>query len=72
MDNKKGGIMRKFKPGDIVILNSGGPDMTVIRFDWRRGYYCRWDSKNGVRKEHFHEATIKLINQPTVGKRGGK
>ena len=51
----------KFKPGDIVRLKSGGPDMTVERVhDTREGasYFCSWFA--GAKDNHkgFQEAAL--------------
>ena len=47
-----------FKPGDIVILKSGGPFMTVISTDNGK-VKCTWfDEKNTNYEKEFDEACI--------------
>jgi uncharacterized protein YodC (DUF2158 family) len=55
--SKRGAIMRKFKVGDVVQLNSGGPRMTVtqeLTGKDRITYYCAW----------FHENENKISTFP--------
>ena len=44
---------QKFKPGDIVRLKSGGPKMTVIKYDPAQGadLTCQWFEKDSQFKE---------------------
>lgn len=55
----------KFKPGDLVVLKSGGPVMTVgslstdIADQFGGSYYCSWFA--GAKDNHrsFPEAALK-------------
>lgn len=38
---------KDFKIGDVVMLNSGGPWMTVVAFEGATLYRCSWASDNG-------------------------
>lgn len=40
--------MKKFKKGEIVILNSGGPKMTVESYKEYSGFEETWESPNEV------------------------
>lgn len=54
--------MSKFKAGDVVVLNSGGPQMTVESYSTNdpQKLTCTWFDKNNERKsEHFQEAALK-------------
>ena len=52
----------KYKVGDVVLLNSGGPPMTVIDYQvtdvnkWL--YICMWTSDKGLDRGQFPEACI--------------
>jgi uncharacterized protein YodC (DUF2158 family) len=48
----------KFAPGDIVVLKSGGPKMTIDSECSNGGYWTVWFA--GVKREraHFHEEAI--------------
>lgn len=52
----------KFQVGDVVILNSGGPRMTVsVVEDTSKGFMltCQWLDDDGALANHrFHEATV--------------
>lgn len=62
----------KFSPGDIVILKSGGPDMTILSIDdvSESGtvyYACAWFA--GKKKEHgrFPEASLREAGPAAKG-----
>ncbi len=56
---------RLFKKGDVVILRSGGPKMTVDSYAWHGNYesndqvICYWFDKNDRRDGKFHHDTLK-------------
>ena len=51
--------------GDVVQLNSGGPEMTVVARDGRRGARCAWVGENGqLRYDSFPDACLKLSGRP--------
>jgi uncharacterized protein YodC (DUF2158 family) len=37
----------EFKIGDVVVLNSGGPDMSIVSFEEGTKLLCSWVSDNG-------------------------
>lgn len=48
--------MENFKVGDVVILKSGGPDMTVLSVD---GVECQWKDVDGTVNTHtFHDVML--------------
>lgn len=48
-------VERRFKVGDVVMLNSGGPGMTISTVDYPGGWcYCKWFSVGGhVQADYF-------------------
>lgn len=50
--------MEEFKVGDVVYLNSGGPDMTIYQID-SQYYYTIWFHDNEIRKDGFLKAIVK-------------
>lgn len=53
----------KFKTGDIVVLKSGGPEMTVRDKASNGGYYCQWFAGKKLESGHFPEDSLQ--NVPT-------
>jgi uncharacterized protein YodC (DUF2158 family) len=54
-------MSERFETGAIVIMNSGGPWMTVVIASdpW---ITCHWFDKSGnVQTGHFHKATIRHV-----------
>lgn len=59
------------KKGDIVTLQSGGPEMTVhdIPYDFLKSQLrndqvvCRWFENETLRSEIFHPKTLILIRE---------
>ncbi len=49
----------EIKPGDVVELKSGGPEMTVAFADGRQ-LYCRWFAGADVKGERFYAQELKL------------
>lgn len=51
--------------GDIVMLKSGGPPMTVTNArasNFPNHCYCKWfDSKDDLRGDRFNIATLKIV-----------
>lgn len=56
--------MSQFEAGDIVVLKSGGPDMTVIGKLPRGGYTCRWFISDELKKEEFSENELEKKAPP--------
>lgn len=55
----------KFKEGDLVVLNSGGPTMTVSHYDYGE-VYCKWFDKQHLEHiSNFTEGSIKIY-EPVV------
>ena len=59
----------KFKPGAVVRLKSGGPNMTVVKFGsfsmgTKEGYLCKWfGPKNTLPDEVFSEAEWESVEE---------
>ncbi|WP_198078796.1 YodC family protein [Acinetobacter calcoaceticus] len=63
----------KFQIGDIVKLNSGGPDMTILkrkRFSPMKGpsyftgvYECQWFAGKKLDSGEFQEASLLLVKK---------
>jgi uncharacterized protein YodC (DUF2158 family) len=55
--------MNEFKIKDVVILNSGGPDMTIVEIsrDDDDYVFCEWfNTNNEKQRSMFHYLTITL------------
>lgn len=53
----------QFKPGDLVRLKSGGPIMTVRRFNTRENWICDWfDSKGEHQMKEFRGDQLENVN----------
>lgn len=56
---------RKFKTGDLVVLKSGGPAMTVDGYAWRGNYEsydtitCHWFDGNTKMTSEFNQESVK-------------
>lgn len=55
----------KFKVGDVVELNSGGPPMTVSDIKVSSGVTCMWINNNKVESAIFTLAMLKPYKQPS-------
>ena len=46
---------QEFKNGDLVLLKSGGPLMTIASYDGKRNFYCQWftEDEDKVRDGYF-------------------
>lgn len=57
-----------FKIGDIIVLKSGGPSMTIEKFPWnptKNEYYsdrveCVWFDKDTLKRDTFNTPTLEL------------
>ena len=59
---------QKFKTGDIVILRSGGPSMTVKEYPDPDSpeVICQWFKKDGdLMEKGFHQDTLELDEDPS-------
>jgi uncharacterized protein YodC (DUF2158 family) len=52
------------KPGDVVVLNSGGPKMTISSID-SAGAFCIWFSGDKRDQQVFPLETLKAYKPPT-------
>ncbi|NMH66931.1 YodC family protein [Shewanella salipaludis] len=52
-----------FKVGDVVVLKSGGPRMTVVEID-ELDCFCQWfDDKNNLASGGFSASSIEIPNE---------
>lgn len=62
--------MSEFKKGDVVVLKSGGPHMTIRDIgDYgqiKNGAYCIWFEKTKKYEDVFDLDTI-MLYKPTLG-----
>jgi uncharacterized protein YodC (DUF2158 family) len=59
--------MSKFKVGDVVILRSGGPAMTVTKVT-SDAIVCEWfDNKQSAQIKHFVPDAIDIYTTPSLG-----
>lgn len=58
---------QKFKTGDRVILNSGGPVMTVVKYEPENGedVICQWFYSNKLEEKAFNQNVIELYITPS-------
>lgn len=61
-------MANKFNAGDIVVLKSGGPDMTVERVNENFGgepttYTCSWFAGAKDNRKVFTEAALKAAEE---------
>ena len=47
--------------GDRVVLNSGGPVMMVVDFEWGR-FICAYKIKDEVREANFRSAMLTRVD----------
>jgi uncharacterized protein YodC (DUF2158 family) len=64
--------MAKFKTGDVVKLNSGGPAMTVDGYQTEGGaetskVLCTWFAGEKVERTLFSEELLKPVSQTPPG-----
>ncbi len=58
---------KMFKAGDVVILKSGGPNMTVVSISEDGSIvYCTWMSDDDVYEGDFIPATIEHTETLTI------
>lgn len=63
----------EFKDGDIVVLKSGGPNMTVeVASTYMTGHvFCSWfDAKGQVHEKQFQPEALKLAEPAKFGLAG--
>lgn len=57
--------MSEFEPGDVVVLKSGGPRMTVAKTTSREHIICTWfDEKKILQNSDFVSKTLKKYEKP--------
>jgi len=52
--------VQKFKTGERVVLISGGPAMTVVKYDPATGeeVVCQWFHNNKLEEKAFHQDVL--------------
>ena len=60
---------QKFKPGDVVTLKSGGPDMTVKCYEPQDStdVVCTWFAGNQLIEKAFPQALLELDEGTEIG-----
>ena len=62
--------MEKFKIGDVVVLNSGGPPMTISNVVDSEKVECVWfEEKKILKNQRFKIALLKFYKPPRRGVR---
>jgi uncharacterized protein YodC (DUF2158 family) len=56
----------QFKEGDIVMLKSGGPKMTVSSTG-EHGIWCHWFSGTKAQKERFAAESLQRVTDDQAG-----
>ena len=53
-------VKQKFKIGDRVVLNSGGPVMTVVKYEPSDGedVICQWFYSNKLEEKAFNQNVL--------------
>lgn len=59
--------MENFQVGDVVVLNSGSPKMTVKMITDSAEIICEWFENTTKRSSRFLVDTIKKYNSPLPG-----
>ena len=59
--------MENFQVGDVVVLNSGSPKMTVKMISDSAEVICEWFENTTKRSSRFLAETIKKYNSPLPG-----
>jgi len=54
---------QKFKPGSVVVLLSGGPPMTVIKYEGEE-VICQWFNKQTREEKAFPQEALKIYVAP--------
>ena len=50
----------QFNPGDVAILKSGGPPMTVAQVGSDGRFWCQWFDTKGTQGQYFQANVLKL------------
>lgn len=60
-------IEQKFKIGDRVVLNSGGPVMTVVKYEPSDGedVICQWFYSNKLEEKAFNQNVLRTYQPPS-------
>ncbi len=64
-------VRKPFRKGDVVVLNSGGPKMTVHEDETGTTIRCIWFQGNDQKGGSFDPDTLKLIPDKTHKARPG-
>ena len=55
--------MNKFKVGDVVVLISGGPRMTISRcYEKNSTYRCQWFLNDELQSKILSEGSLKIFD----------
>lgn len=61
--------MSDFKEGDIVVVKSGGPKMTVSKIS-TEGCFCTWFQEGKPQSYLFESAVLKKVEEPAGAVKG--
>lgn len=56
--------LSKFQVGDVVMLKSGGPEMTVFHVDAQQRIFCMWFRDDRRDQTDFWEPMIEKVDRP--------
>jgi uncharacterized protein YodC (DUF2158 family) len=66
---------KKFQPGDVVRVKSGGPPMTIVYYDEQEQVYCQWFDGKKRQDGTFEEVVLEkalpsgpAIAGPAIGR----
>ena len=57
-------MSNNFQPGDVVLLKSGGPKMTVVEVS--EGIVCKWFMKDVLKSETFEDVALTKYDPTSV------
>ncbi len=57
-----------FETGDVVRLKSGGPNMTVVKYEPKDGVEvtCQWFNTDKLIEKSFHQDTLMKYSSPSI------
>lgn len=62
MNNSKSN--QPLKIGDTVELKSGGPPMTITKYDGREYFTCQWFAGEKLEEDLFTPGSLQLVVKP--------
>lgn len=59
---------QKFKPGEVVVLRSGGPDMTIKAYEPKDStdVTCIWFDPNGIQEKSFPQDLLDIRQEISI------